>query len=64
MVVIIKRMSRLSRGQISKNDWDVNHNAKTAIAKRLAVQILNPNVIHKTKKFSANDEKQSEKRKR
>jgi len=37
---------------------------KTAIAKRLAVQITNPDRIRETKKFSADDEKQSETRKR
>jgi len=42
----------------------VNVNAKFAIAKRLAVQIMNPDRIHETKKFSADNEKQSEKGKR
>jgi len=41
---------------------NVNLNAKTAIAKHLAVQIMNPDRIHETQKFSADDEKQSEKR--
>jgi len=35
---------------------------KTAIAKRLAVQIMNPDRMHETKKFSADDEQQSETR--
>jgi len=39
-------------------------NAKTAIAKRLAVQNMNSDGIYETKKFSADNEKQSEKRKR
>jgi len=39
---------------------NVNGNAKTAIAKRPAVQIINLDRIHETQKFSADDEKQSE----
>jgi len=39
-------------------------NANTAMTKRLAVQIINSDGIHETKKFSADDEKQSETRKR
>ena len=38
--------------------------SKTAIAKRLVVQIMNPEMIHETKKFSADDGKQSETGKR
>jgi len=41
-----------------------NDNAKTAIAKRLAAQIMNTDRIHEKKKFSVDNEKQSEKRKR
>jgi len=40
-----------------------NVNAKIAIVKCLAVQIKNPDRIHESNKFSADDEKQSEKRK-
>jgi len=43
--------------------YSVNAIEKTVIAKRLIVQILNPNKMHETKKFSADSEKQSEKRK-
>ena len=43
---------------------NVNVNAKTAIAKRLAVQIMKQDRIYETKKFLADDEKQSETRKR
>jgi len=34
------------------------------LAEMLEVQIMNPDRIHETKKISADDEKQSEKRKR
>jgi len=37
---------------------NVNVNAKTAIPKRLAVQIMNPDKIQETKTFSADDENQ------
>ena len=37
---------------------------ETAIAQLLAVQIMNSDMIHETKKFSAADEKQSETGKR
>jgi len=43
---------------------NVNVNVETAMAKRLAVQIMNLDTIHETKTFLADDEKQSEKRKR
>jgi len=43
---------------------DITVDAKIAFAKRLAVQIMNPDRIHETKKVSTDDETQSEKGKR
>ena len=42
------------------NNLSINVNVKTKIAKRLAVQIMNQDMIHETKKFSADDGKQLE----
>ena len=47
-------------GYIFYDYCNVNVNVKTAIAKRLAVHIMNPEMINETKKFSADDGKQSE----
>jgi len=50
--------------ELGLRNINANVNVKSAIAKRQALQIMNPDRIHDTKTFLTNDEKQSEKRKR
>jgi hypothetical protein len=58
----IKAFRFSTRGPKSIN-VNVKVNAKIAIAKRLAVHIMNPDRMHETNKFSADDGKQLEIRK-
>ena len=49
-VAVTTRSSRhVQKYRYTHNDVDVNVNVKTAIAKRLAVQIMSPEMMHETK---------------